>query len=380
MLSTTPLLGAQALSVSTDIDFDIEHGGYSIPVSVEGHTSPIQLLIDTGSSNLNLIGAPKICPSCEPITGGKQRYQAKAPVKKIDKKFEMHYGAGSGKLQQYQGNVNLFDKKLRLDNYTFGVYQSGKYISNIVGFAFEAAAAPRKAPLPTLFSLLNKKYDFNNQFTLQYCDTQGTSKLYLGPTPKIFTYLPQYSTPVMHKSLYFIQHFGVSTPDGDKLIDVPKGDYTIVDSGTTAKIIYPAVQIKSLIEYLKKHTDAKNQKLPEVFWKGKTCIEAVAIDIKAFPTLYFHFKDIHGKPFKLPLPPERYVTQSACGKGYYKLAFIGMDEHRKDKKNLHHKKNQPGFAILGTPFIEQYATSFKQAYPAILTFYDGRDILCGKNK
>jgi len=280
-------------------------------------------------------------------------------------------------LYQFQGPVNV-SEYLALEQFQYGVYEQGKDINNIVGFAYPQAAAPLDSPMPSFFAHINQKYQLQDEFSLLLCDVRAPSWLILGPLPDKLVKRAHHEVGIIKQELYFINQYGVSDEKGTRLIDLPDGGDAIVDSGTTGKIIYPEKNLAPLIAYLKKNTSKKNQALSEKFWRGLECVASELVDPQAFPDLYFHFKDRQGKAFRLQLPSQRYVTASACGKGYFKLAFIGYKDNKTDKTTSDHKKNYPSFIILGTPFIEQYMTTFKQYRPAKLVFYNSAE-LCSRS-
>lgn len=365
------LLSNAACSLTLPLSYELAHGAYSLVVKFANHKS-LLLMLDTGSSNLNVVGDKQLCPACQLLIHG-TRFTPDDPITALEEEFFMQYGLGDGKLKAYQGGVQAHDQ-LALDQFKFGVYEQGQAINNIVGFAYPDAAAPRRQPMPAFFTELNRMYSFQDQFSLLLCDVRAPSKLFLGPLPEKLRRRAHHSVPIIHQSLYFIQNFGVSAPGGKMLIDLPMGYDAIVDSGTSAKLVFPDRLLAPLVAYLKQHTSKKNQALPKEFWNGTTCVATELIDPKAFPELFFHFKDAKGKAFQLKLPASRYITSSACGAGYYKLGFIGYEAHKNDAKTQDHKKSFPNFIILGTPFLEAYMTTFHQDHPAELRFYNSQEL------
>ncbi|WP_165474709.1 pepsin-like aspartic protease [Legionella nagasakiensis] len=365
-------LSAPAFSITLPLNYNENHGDYALMVLLAGHEKPLRLMLDTGSSNLNVVGDATLCPQCEELIAG-NRFTPKAPAKPLKHEFFMRYGLGDGKLRQFQGPVNV-PGKLTLEQFHYGVYEQGKDINNIVGFAYPQAADPRDNPTPPFFTRINQKYKLQDEFSLLLCDVRAPSWLFLGPLPAALGIFPHHEVAITKKELYFVGQYGVSDKHGRMLVDLPGGGEAIIDSGTTAKIIYPDSKLAPLITYLKKHTSKKNQALPEDFWRGRACLANELVDEDAFPDLYFHFKDRQGHPFRLKLPAKRYITSSACGAGYVKLAFIGYQTNKTDTKTPNHKKNYPSFVILGTPFLEEYLTTFKQDNPATLIFHNSTQL------
>lgn len=358
-------------ALTLPLNYDVNHGEYSLTVKFANHKS-LALMLDTGSSNLNVVGDRQLCPACQLLVKD-SRFTPDHPITSLEEEFFMHYGLGNGKLKSYQGEIKVHDQFL-LKQFKFGVYEQGENINNIVGFAYPEAAAPRDKPMPAFFTELNRKYQLQDQFSLLLCDERGPSKLFLGPLPEKLKHRTHHTVPITNKTLYFIQSFGVSAPKGKMLISLPKGHHAILDSGTSAKIVFPDDLLAPLLVYLKQNTSKNNQALPEEFWQGTTCIARELIDPKAFPELFFHFKDATGKAFQLKLPASRYITSSACGDGYYKLGLISYPMQKTDKKTPDHKKLYPSFIILGTPFLEEYMTTFKQYNPAELSFYNSEQL------
>lgn len=353
-------------------------GDYTFPVYMgKNHKKAFNLMLDTGSSNLNLIGDKELCPKCEAITAY-ETYKPGSAIKATDKTFKMQYGKGGGQLRQYQGQVRLEDD-LHVKGYTFGIYLEGKNISNIAGMAFTKISAPVDAPLTPFFNQLNKKYDFNNQFSVQLCDNRGPSILFLGPLDKTLAKKDNVQLPVLDRGFYFVNHTFITDKHNKPILTVPKNERAILDTATSGKIIYPDSALKPLISYLKAHTSKKNRALPDEFWNGTACGPKSMIDKKAFPTLYFNFRDKQNKLIRLALSPERYITSSSCGKGSLKLAFTGFKSHLLDPKTKHHKKAMPFPIILGTPFLEGFLVTFDKSKAPYVRLYPS-DELCKRRE
>ncbi|WP_162261864.1 pepsin-like aspartic protease [Legionella adelaidensis] len=371
------LFSFNVFSFNIPLIYNEDNGDYAFQILFAHSGQQLKLMLDTGSSNLNVVGDEKICTNCNLLIEGK-RYTPEDPVKPLNKEFDIRYGLGDGKLRTYQG-ARLKLNDLTLDNFTFGVYEQGSNINHIAGFAYSTIAEPQDNPLPTLFSELDKKYNLQNQFSLLFCDTRAPSYLFLGPLSptlqKALQAVPSHKTPIVDKKFYGIKLKEVSETEGNSILKVPAGkDFAIVDSGTSAKNVFPDDLLLPLVKYIKEHTSKQNRDLPDIFWEGRDCVVSELVDTNSFPTLYFHFTDAHGKPFKLKLPPERYITSSACGEGYLKFAFLGYTINKTHKKTLNHKANLPEMIVLGTPFLEQYFTTFNRENPAELTFYDSEKL------
>lgn len=374
------LLAPPLYALTIPLGYDLTNGVYTFTVLLrEENKFPLKLMLDTGSSNLNVVGNKDICPNCKVLVEHLNYFNPNSPTKNLKKEFKMRYGLGKGVLRKYQGRIRLLHPGIAIDNFNFGVYIRGYKINNIAGFAYPQAASPLKKPMPDLFDKLNKKYNFHDQFSLMLCDSRAPSSLFLGPLPEKMSTLVHHSVPIIKQDLYYIKQYGVSDDKGQRIIDFPMGADAIVDSGTSAKIVFLNEPLTHLIAYLKDNTSKKNLALPDEFWEGTVCMPDEMVDPNNLPTLYFHFKDSQGKSFKLAIPPQRYITSSSCGEDYYKFAFMGYTANKINGNTQHHKRNYPPFIILGTPFIEEYMTTFQQYNPAQLSFYNS-EALCHKDK
>lgn len=360
MLSSSFL---NAKSLTKSISYDVNYGWYEIDVYFSESKSPISLIIDTGSSNFNVVGDNEICPNCAYLGRKNNTYSSYPSSIDTGKIHSTKYLIGSGEAKIVKNKIRLDSEGTHISSYQHGVYQKGTNIFNIWGFGFPSAMSSSSELDDPFFIALNKKFDFNSQFTLQLCDLDNISTIYFGSTPKRFKLLEAYQVPIIKKSEFIINGYGISSSSGKTIAHFPEGIHSVIDSGTTGKIVLPEKVFTPLVTYIKSKTTKSNRELGEEFWINKECVMQKYLNLKSFPTINFHFKNTDGKPIKLALPKERYITQSSCGIGYYRFGFINGGNNFKG-------------IILGTPFLEQYTTTFKMSHPAKLIFYNGRRSLC----
>ncbi len=342
-----------APSYTLPLNFNLKHATYSLDVRF-GQDSPqtLPLMIDTGSSNLVVVGDESFCKECSYLNHYPP-IKLTPELKSLKERFKIKYGLGQGTLQSYQTTVTLNDT-LTLPNFKFAIFKEGQKLNNTLGLAYRTIALPPEDPQPTFFERLNQAYGLNDEFSLLLCDNRHDSFITFGPN-EIKDDTPLATLAIEQKKFYQVPLLQIGAGKKHALTSINKKNITIVDSGTSGKIVLPKDHFKALISYLKEHTSKKNQALSKTFWKGRSCVKKKRVDEKRFPTLYFTFKDLKGKSVQLPLPPERYITENSCGKGYLRLAFIS--------------EPQTDFIILGTPFLEQYRTRFQQRNPARVSFY-----------
>ncbi len=372
-VTTLSLSGlAAASSKKIPLEFHPRHGTYSANLNFGANAEGMLLVVDTGSSNLNVIGDKSMCPKCN-VHIKSSRFSSNPQIIDLGKSFKMAYGIGRGKLKLYQTPVEIAPD-LRLDKFRIGVFHQGKHLVNILGMAFPRLAQPRKEKMTTLFSALNKKYKFGGTFSLLLCRDKGQSHMTFGKPDNSKLAKKKYHVPLAWRGFFSLFHYGVSNQKDNRLMVLEPGTTAILDSGTTGKLVYPEAHLKKLRTYLFAANTDENRALPRRFWKGEQCVFKDEIDIKAFPTLYMHFLDTEGELLRLPFTPEHYITSVGCFEDRVRLAFISSEYVFRNKKNTKSKKRLMKKIILGTPLLEQYHVQFKMAEPRGFVFSESKDL------
>ncbi len=362
------------------VNYHPELGDYTIDLFLDNNFSrPIKVLLDTGSSNLNIISTRT---KGDDFLTKDIIYFGFSPKKhRLLGAFFIKYGGSEGQVHVHEVPVHL-SRNIYLKSYGTGFYQSGQNLINILGLGLPGAhKKPKESKFsPLLIEAEKKQYDFNSQFSLLLCKQKGESKFILGRLPQDMASLKAHKLPVYGKALYFVNHLGYSVKNSKQITKFSEPVKALIDSGTTGKIIYPSPHVDELISALKKQITGKNKLIPDPFWSGGVCIPQRYINISDFPEVKFYFKDENDKTIPLTIPPDKYITSGGCEKGFYQLAFIKTHEYPSHKKTKAHKRHPPGSIIFGTPLLENYLTTYHYGDNPYVIFYENSNRLCKDNK
>jgi hypothetical protein len=372
-------------SISVNLNYTPASGIYTMPLKIGNNIYDV--ILDTGSANLNLVGDKQICKECSGILTKKGYRPGKSGVA-FPNYFKMAYGSGAGKMQVYRDKIHIGGVTFPYD---FSVFLKAKDVGHDFGLGYRHIAMPGRSPLPTLFESIVKHTGVADQFSLLFCGTHGNSKIVFGKNPEI-NYDQVKQIPVAQKSFYTVLLNGINTEDGKSLVTYGPEDTTqtaILDSATTGSIILPDSSIHKITNYVKAYIKQKGvHNIPEYLWNQR-CVKKELIDTSKFPTLKILFTNYLGKKGSvvLDIKPESYLTSGSCGKGYRRFAFISMGHPETKKIHGSHrlKKYQRTQKILGTPFFEGRWAIFhpgelynmKKQYSGHIEFYD-KPGLCRK--
>ena len=297
------------------------------------------MILDTGSSNLAVLGDEKLCKNCP--SGG---YTPSAQAKNLNTFFQLSYGSASISLDTYQDSYHLAcDPKSYQES--FGVIKSidGGEISHILGLAYPSLVHPPIDPAPTFLEVLREQNpDLSNLFTLMLCGERDGSTFIIGNTdaridPSQITY-----TPIVQQSWYVINapsllvkdwvktrtgawQFKASTPTQPTQTLV--GDLsdsripTIVDSGTT-RSYFPHAVIRELRTLMPLVARKYGIPIPPTFWTAGDSGDSNSVfsftdaQLAQFPTLQISMRGEGanaGTLSYLDFPPKLYLQEVGGG-------------------------------------------------------------------
>ncbi|ROT71339.1 Beta-secretase 1 [Penaeus vannamei] len=250
--------------------------GYYTEVQIGTPPQKFNLLVDTGSSNLAIAGAPH-----EELESF-YVHQSSSSYVDLGKDVEMVYTQGSWrghlgrdlvwfpKLQ----NTEPLVTDLALITSSNNFYVNNSHWQGIIGLAFAALSQPKGDVVPWFDGLTAKNHTANT-FTIQLCGpfrqgnvTRHQGKLYIGsdagdcPAPSV-------TSPIRRP--WFYEVLVVAMAIGKTVLDIPCVKYntasSIVDSGTS-NLRLPSKVFKAVLAELRKQTSATEPPLPEDFWSG----------------------------------------------------------------------------------------------------------------
>lgn len=353
-----------AIAQRYPLTYHPDSGAYTVRLYVGKQHDPVDVVVDTGSSNLNFVSTQTKCGVC--AFGVSKLSLSKAEISALNQQdyFDMRYGNGAGALQMYKGLVGF--SKTRQVSTEFSVAKSGENLSSILGLAYKTIAAPQLYPLQPFFDTLQQHFHYNG-FSLNLCAQSGKSYLQLGlkhSAKKSIQY-----TPIVTKNYYVVLLngiYGKTVHQGYQPV-VSFGPAkmlktAVLDSGTTARVYLPRFAVHGIVDYIKKHTPAAaDQGLPDSFWYQGHCLNKALIDRQQFPVLSFAFAKASDstKSIYIDLTPKQYITSGGCGAFGEHFVFMQAPS---SGGGARHKMSSytPQLKILGTPLFEGYDVFFER--------------------
>ncbi len=310
----------------------------------------IEAVLDTGSSNLLVIGSEDYCSGCVNEYGYSSVYTPGTGSKELSDSWAMSFAPiGQAQIQGYQDTVSFEGDTL--SSYSFGVATSEQGIPNIWGIAYAPVAQPATDPLTPFFDALVSKYNLKNEFSLSLCALKsGSSATFGGYDADLAKLMAQVQwTPVVAKSYYSISmtrmYVSAGTSDSSAnplwLWEPSNTDTVIIDSGTNP-VVLPAQQVTGLVSVLQSLATQKGVSIPASFWPTATAHGSYAslsdADIAKFPNIYLDLVNFanSSQTFTLAISPSTYFQTREDGQ-----RFFGVEAGS-------------GIYILGTVFMENY--------------------------
>lgn len=312
-----------------DLEGNIVPGAYTLTIEVGTPPQTFEVLVDTGSANLILLGDSSLCDNCADEAGQSLYSPSKSSTADLaDDTFTIRYGSGSLQARQVSDKVVVGD--FPAIDYTFGVMTHQAHIQNIMGLAYQAVAQPQGDPLTPYFDELVRQAGIADELSMRLC-VEGESAITFGAAgAAVAHYLP-----LVEEKWYVVAPKKMQVQGGKSL-----GKFSmraIVDSGTTDLLVPKRMQskiLKALAPVAKSNGIDLSHEL----------IRTSAEVIEKFPVLQVVATDTDGQAVTLDVSPRTYFRNvSTVG---YTLA-IGVAN--------------TGQAILGEVFMENYTVVFDRA-------------------
>ncbi len=314
---------------SLDLDGNVVYGAYTVKLSAGTPPQSFEVVVDSGSANLILLGDSSLCDNC----GAEANQSLYSPSHSStahlsDTDFSIHYGSGSLQAREVRDQVAV--GSLPAIDYTFAVTTHQAGVQNILGVAYEAEAEPKGNPLKPYFDELVDQTGMADSFSMLLC-TEGQSKITLGASD---VEVSQH-VDLVKESFYVIAPSKMQVKGGKRLGRFSA--HAVVDSGTTG-IMVPARMHGKILKALSPVAKKNNLDL------SRELIETSAAVIDQFPVLQVVVKNTAGKKINLDISPTTY---------FGKVATVGY-------RLLIDVMNTPQ-VILGAAFMENYHVVFDRA-------------------
>ena len=315
--------------LSLDLEGKVVAGAYTMAIQVGTPPQTFEVVVDTGSSNLILLGDSSLCDNCAEEVGQSVYSPSKSSSAQLsDTEFTIHYGMGSLQAREVRDKVSV--GSLPPIEYTFAVMTHQAGIQNILGVAYAAVAQPTGKPLTPYFDGLVHQTGIANEFSMLLC-TEGKSKITLGASD---VQVSQYIDLVEEK-WYVISPQKMQVKGGKRL-----GRFStraVVDSGTTNLLVSASMHgkiLKALAPVAKKNGIDLSHQL----------IRTTAEVIDQFPVFQIVAKNTEGEKITLDIAPGTYFREVGSV-GY----TLGIAVTNTDK------------VLLGEVFMENYYVVFDRA-------------------
>ena len=360
--------GATGAEIVTDLKYYNHfpfNNVYTTVINLGGQN--LEMVMDTGSSNLLAIGDGQHCSNCQNEYGYTSVYSPGATSQALKSSWSVSFlPIGTAKIQGYQDQLSFAGHTVA--NNPFGLVTSEVGIPNIWGIAYQAAGHPRAAPQLPLFDALVSSVSLANQFSMRLCALKTGSSMTLGGFDAgVSDKMAQVQwTPVVQRLAYSINmtrmYVSPATTSGSSVASqasswswtLDAGESIIVDSGTNPLVI-PAANVASLVQLLKQVALDNSISIPDSFWPTATDhggyatltdaeiakFPAMTMDIAARDPATGAASTVAGsKTFTLTIAPSTYIQTREDGQ-----RFLGVESATSTN-------------ILGTVFMENYVVLF----------------------
>lgn len=303
--------------------------GYSVDIDIGTPKQRLNVLVDTGSSNLAIAAAPN------PILAKYYKINESSTYKPLNKDILVPYTVGSwsgvlgrdvmslpyGPDVSFLGNIASI---LESDEF----FINGSYWQGILGLGYAEIARPDSSLKPFFDSLVQQTH-VPDIFTMQLCGIdedapheKNKSILVTGGTMTIggiddTLYDGKiYYTPLRKKWFYEVIITNIKIDNESLAMDCKEYNFdkTFVDSGTT-KLRFPKRVFDEVVERIKDSLSpdfVKGGNIPESFWSGSTLLRRehyLGTHIwEHFPSLTISLAGMEeGEEFELLIPPKQYL-------------------------------------------------------------------------
>jgi len=310
---------------------------------------PIETVLDTGSSNLLVIGDGTLCPGCVNEYGYNSTYTPGSTAQSLGTTWSMSFAPiGSAEITGYEDT--MVAGGITLPKQGIGVVTSEQGIPNIWGIAYADLANPSGDPQTPLFDAMVTKGSLQNVFSLRLCGTQPGSRMVLGDYDSSVSLSGVLWTPIAQKQWYVMEVSRMYLSDSTGLSwSWTPGNYAtvIVDSGTNP-LVLPSRNIAALVSVLQSVATAHNISIPTSFWPTTGPGDTATLsdeDIAVFPAILLDIPSVDNpsEAITLSISPQTYFQTQKTGERY-----LGIEP---GSGNLY---------ILGTVFMENYVVLHKR--------------------
>lgn len=316
------------------------HGVYMATLAVGTPAQDFNVIIDTGSANLVVMGTD--CAGC---TGVDYRSADSSTAQDTSADFSLQYGSASLVAKVVKDLTGLpCGERVEV---VFGHATEVAHLpASILGLAYAALAAPVSAPVQPWLDAMVKAGVLDDLFSLRLCGPgKSGSHLKLGGVDSSVDLDGVEYTPVVEERYYAVAP-PTFTVDGTSI--GAGSATTIIDSGTTLVLVPYGVH-EAFVTKLKAVATAAGlaDKIPDGVWTSSaTDISARAklstAEVAKFPPMVLRFAG-EGGTFEQRLSPQRYFRRTSSGD-----VFLGV-------------RPGQGMTILGQVFMEGRHVIFDRA-------------------
>lgn len=310
-------------------------GEYTTRIQVGTPPQEFEVVMDSGSSNLILLGDSSLCDNCTSEVGHQYAPGDSSTSSVSDTPIRIQYG--SGQLDAVEATDVVALAGLEGFEYRFGVMTHDANVPNILGLAYEGIAEPSNDPLPTFFATLVEQTGIPNVFSMKLCGPEkGGSIEFGGSSVEPTSYLP-----VTEQAWYVVEPDSLQIAGGDGTsLGSFDGVQTIVDSGTT-ELVVPQEMFDGIVQAVGEAAENAGYSLEEI-GSGSYGIVGSGGDLSALPT----FQVVAGDA-TYDIAPSTYLKALPEEEGQGEIYLLSVSG-----------SNQ---AILGQVFMENYYTVFDRA-------------------
>lgn len=291
--------------------------GYYTEIEIGTPPQKFNVLVDTGSSNLAIAGAPHDDLDTFFASQNSSSYVDRNMDVKVmytQGSWTGHLGRDLVKFSSMPGIVPLVTD-LALITKSENFYVNKSQWQGIVGLAFPALAQPQGVVKPWFDGLVARN-QAANIFTLELCGPsreEGTfhhfGRLFIGsatgacPSPTV-------TSPI--RRAWFYEVLVVALDIGGKILTLPCVEYntdkSIIDSGTS-NLRLPSEVFKIVMSEIQSQTSVLEPPLPQEFWLGneEVCWPENHKAWDAFPNITIHLANNNNSAFAITIPPQSYL-------------------------------------------------------------------------
>ena len=150
---------------TVELSNTVVEGAYTLEVQAGTPPQRFQVVADTGSANLALLGDSSLCGSCGSVVNQTTYDPSQSSTAHLGSpSFSNQYGSGSLKIRPVTDRVTVGGATPF--SYTFGVITEQQHMQNILGLAYKTVAAPRSNPQTPFFDALVAEAGIADAFSM----------------------------------------------------------------------------------------------------------------------------------------------------------------------------------------------------------------------